>query len=137
QPYRSRTRNAHMTPNRPYLIRAFFDWILDNDLTPHLLINAAHEGTVVPTQFVKDGQIVMNVSPSAVRDLNLGNEEISFSARFAGAPMAVHVPPDAVLGIYARENGRGMLFPEDDQEGGPPDDDTPKPPSRPSLKVVK
>lgn len=129
-----------MTSNRPYLIRALYEWLVDNQLTPHLLVDAAKEDVVVPTQFVEEGRIVLNVTPTAVRGLELGNDFITFNARFGGTPMDVVVPPDAVLGIYARENGRGMLFPDDPQGDGddtPPDDD-PKPPrDRPTLKVVK
>lgn len=129
-----------MTPSKPYLIRAFFDWILDNDLTPHLLIDAEFPGTLVPEQHVQNGQIILNISPGAVQNLQLDNELISFSARFSGAPFAISFSPDAVLGIYANENGQGMLFeptvPEDAEmveEGESPK----KPPGGPSLKVVK
>ncbi|WP_456372622.1 ClpXP protease specificity-enhancing factor [Thiolapillus sp.] len=129
-----------MTSNRPYLIRAIWQWISDNNLTPHLLVNADAEGVEIPRQFVEDGRIVLNVSASAARDLELENDYISFGARFSGTPMNVLVPVSAVLGIYARENGQGMLFPE--EEGGDtppeqPDDSTPPPGGRPSLKVVK
>jgi len=127
-----------MTSNRPYLIRALFEWLLDNELTPHLLVDAEAEHVVVPTQFVEQGRIVLNISPSAVRDLQLGNTLISFNARFGAAAMDVMFPPTAVLGIYARENGRGMLFAEEEPE--PPTDDDPDSRSsrdRPSLKVVK
>jgi stringent starvation protein B len=132
-----------MTPNRPYLIRAIYDWILDNQMAPHLLVNAGYPGTQVPAGFVQDGRIVLNITPTAVRGLVLGNERIAFSARFGGVSMEVAVPPAAVLGIYARENGRGMLFGDDEVE---PDDaqtpeDDPEPPTppreRPTLKVVK
>lgn len=128
-----------MTPNRPYLIRAIYDWIVDNELTPHLLVNAEHPDADVPGEYVKDGQIVLNTSLSAVQDLNLGNDLISFSARFGGVPTYLSFPPDAVLGVYARENGQGMLFPEDEPSDTPPENEpepTP-PPQRPSLKVVK
>ena len=126
-----------MTSNRPYLIRAIWQWISDNDMTPHLMVNADTEGVEVPRQVVEDGRIVLNVSANAVRDLELGNDYISFGARFSGTPMNVLVPMPAVLGIYSRENGQGMLFPEEDDE--PPRDPADKtPPSgRPSLKVVK
>lgn len=132
-----------MTPNRPYLIRALYDWILDNQMAPHLLVNAGYPETKVPAGFIQDGRIVLNISPTAVRGLVLGNERIGFSARFGGVSMEVSVPPAAVLGIYARETGRGMLFGDDDAE---PDDaratdDDPNPPAppreRPTLKVVK
>lgn len=131
---------SSMTSNRPYLIRALFDWIVDNGLTPHLLVNAEAKGVVVPEQFVQDGRIVLNISPGAVRNLELSNQGITFEARFGGIPMEVHVFPSAVLGLYAKENGRGMLFPEEDQEGEqPPDEPTPPTPGgkRPALTVVK
>lgn len=137
---------APMTSTRPYLIRAFYDWILDNGLTPHLLVDAEASGVAVPSQFVKDGKIVLNLSPTAVHHLELGIEVLSFGARFGGVAMEVRVPPEAVLGIYARENGQGMLFPpaaesrdelaaSGEPEGEP---DPPKPTKeRPTLKVVK
>ena len=127
-----------MSSNRPYLIRAMWEWISDNGMTPHLLVDADLEGVDVPRQFVEDGRIVLNVSANAVNNLELGNDYISFGARFSGTPMDVLVPVQAVLGIYARENGQGMLFPEDD-EGPSPDEPEPPQPSRdrPTLKVVK
>lgn len=133
---------ASLSSNRPYLIRALYEWLLDNDLTPHLLVEADRDGVTVPRQYVEDGRIVLNISPSAVRGLELGNTLISFNARFSGSPMDVLVPPEAVLGIYARENGRGMLFPEDEmletEEGTSDDDPEPTTPrERPSLKLVK
>ncbi len=130
-----------LSSNRPYLIRALYQWLVDNDLTPHLLVDANQAHVVVPQQFVEEGRIVLNVAPTAVRHLDLGNDWITFNARFAGLPMDVIVPPSAVLGIYARENGRGMLFPDEEtiEEEVPPDDDPDPKPSRdrPSLKVVK
>lgn len=130
-----------MNSNRPYLIRALYDWIVDNNMTPHLLVDAEAEHVVVPQQFVQDGRIVLNISPDAVRSLDLGNEEIAFGARFGGMAMDVSVSPRAVLGIYAKENGRGMLFPEDDQEGEPTPPDGPVGPTpggkKPALKIVK
>jgi len=131
-----------MTSNRPYLIRALYEWLLDNDLTPHLLVDADYENVNVPRQFVEEGRIVLNINPSAVMNLEMTNEIISFNARFGGKETDVLIPPLAVLGIYARENGRGMLFP-DELEGVGDDDDpddtdpTPPPKGRPSLKVVK
>lgn len=131
-----------MITTRPYLIRAINEWASENDLTPHLLVNALEKGVVVPTQFINDGQIVLNISPSAVEGLDLGNEWILFSARFSGTPMNIEVPVSAVLAIYARENGQGIFFPEED--GSPePDATTPaskqtvKKAQKPSLKVVK
>jgi stringent starvation protein B len=129
-----------MTSNRPYLIRALYEWLVDNGQTPYLLVNAEHSGTVVPRQFVEDGRIVLNIDPAAVSGLELGNEWIRFSARFAGVAEEILVSPAAVQGIYAKENGQGMLFPDEgpDGDGGP--DDSPEPGKsggRPSLKVVK
>ena len=129
-----------ISSSRPYLIRALYEWLVDNDLTPHLLVAADREEVVVPGQYVKDGRIILNVSPTAVQMLELGNELISFSARFGGVPTAVRVPPSAVLGIYARENGQGMLFPDEDfaEEGSAGSDEDPTPPpDRPTLKVIK
>jgi stringent starvation protein B len=127
-----------MTSNRPYLIRALYEWIIDNGMTPHLLVDAGHASAEVPTEYVEDGRIVLNVSPTAVNSLAMMNDEVSFSARFGGVARDIRMHPDAVLGIYARENGKGMLFPESETAGGP--DDTPPEggkPSRPNLKIVK
>jgi stringent starvation protein B len=99
-----------MTPNRPYLLRAFYDWIVDNDCTPHLVVNADYPAVQVPMQFVQDGQIVLNISPSAVTQFDMDNQQLSFNARFSGQPMQVYVPMGAVLAIYARENGEGTVF---------------------------
>jgi len=132
-----------MTSNRPYLIRALYEWILDNGMTPHLLVDAAYPGTRVPTELVQEGKIVLNISPGAVRTLVLGNERITFHARFGGVPGEVEVPADAVLGIYTRENGRGMLFPEEGphasrEKDGDEESKPSKPtPERPTLKIVK
>ena len=129
-----------MTSNRPYLIRALYEWLVDNDQTPYLLVDADRESVHVPSRYVEEGRIVLNVSPSAVRDLSLGNDLIAFEARFGGSAFAISLPPDAVLGVYARENGKGMLFPE--ETGGEPEPPTPGPATppptgKPSLKVVK
>lgn len=99
-----------MTPRRPYLVRAFYDWLVDNDLTPHLVVDATLPGVQVPMEFVSDGQIVLNIAPRAVGNLELGNEAISFNARFSGRPHSVIVPLYAVMAIYARENGAGTMF---------------------------
>lgn len=126
-----------MTPRRPYLLRAVYQWALDNGLTPHLLVDAARAGDQVPRDFVQEGRIVFNLSPSAVRNLHLGNDRVEFSARFSGQGRHVAFPVSAVLALYARENGQGMVFPEE-----PPGDDEPPPEGgrrsdRPSLRVVK
>lgn len=130
-----------MTSNRPYLIRALYEWLVDNDLTPYLLVDANRDEVHVPTRYVEEGRIVLNVSPGAVRDLSLGNDLVAFEARFGGSAFAISLPPDAVLGVYARENGKGMLFPDEGVQEEPeppkPKDPTPPPGGRPSLKVVK
>ncbi|WJW74835.1 ClpXP protease specificity-enhancing factor [Thiohalobacter sp. IOR34] len=127
-----------MTPSRPYLLRAINEWILDNQLTPYLLVDAEQPGVEVPRQFVENGKIVLNINPQAVQDLHLGNEALSFNARFQGKPWQIHIPIEAVLAIYAQENGRGMMFSEEEGNEPPPSDDG-QPPrgGRPSLKVVK
>jgi len=125
-----------MTPNRPYLIRAIYDWICDNGLTPHLAVDAHYPGTLVPQEFVQDGQIVLNIAPSAVQGLLAGNDEIMFSARFGGIPRNLVVPVGAVLVIYAKENGEGMVFSADEIPPPEPDNTPPEDP-RPMLRVVK
>ncbi|HAS6142689.1 TPA: ClpXP protease specificity-enhancing factor [Vibrio vulnificus] len=155
---------AQMTARRPYMLRAFYDWLVDNDLTPHLVVQATLAGVRVPQEFIQDGQIILNIAPRAVGNLELGNDTISFNARFGGRPHSVIVPLYAVLAIYARENGAGTMFepeeaytsiPEAEQEeddgiwleeehSAPQPsidfDDEPEPPrpkGRPSLRVVK
>ncbi|MCP5142370.1 MAG: ClpXP protease specificity-enhancing factor [Gammaproteobacteria bacterium] len=111
-----------MTSSRPYLLRALHDWIVDNALTPHLLVNAEFPATQVPTQYVEQGRIVLNIAARAVNGLLMTNDDVSFSARFGGQPMNVHVPIGAIVAIYARENGQGMFFGDDDAtppDGGP------------------
>jgi stringent starvation protein B len=125
-----------MTPNRPYLIRAVNEWLLDNHCTPHLLVNAEAPGVDVPRQYIQDGKIVLNIGPNAVEGLRVTNEEVTFLARFSGVSQLVSLPISAVLAIYAKENGRGMMFGE--EEGGGPGPDSPDDkPTRPPLKVVK
>lgn len=107
---------ADMTSNRPYLIRALYEWICDNSLTPYLLVDATADGVRVPPQAVKDGRVVLNVAPRAVTKLELGDDVVSFQARFSGVAMLVLAPVEAVLAIYAMENGQGMLFPPMESE---------------------
>jgi stringent starvation protein B len=137
-----------MTANRPYLLRAFYDWIVDNNCTPYLVVDATVQGVKVPLQFVQNGQIVLNTAPTAVGNLQLGNDAVTFSARFGGQPFALYIPLNAVLAIYARENGAGTVFTlEEDEDDADlidmlPDDDNPDPePPKPKkashLKVVK
>ena len=103
-----------MSSNRPYLIRSMYDWIVDNNLTPYILITVEHGGVDVPNEYVKDGKIVFNISPASCRGLHLGNDRIVFTARFGGAALQVMFVPEAVLSVYAMENGQGMEFPEED-----------------------
>lgn len=125
-----------MTSSRPYLIRALYEWIIDNELTPYLLVNAKVSGTSVPSQHIQEGKIVLNLSPQAVADLQLGNDLIEFRARFSGVETVVSIPIPATMAIYAKESGQGMVFAEEGGDG-PPDPDPDKPPERPNLKVVK
>ncbi|CAG8867032.1 hypothetical protein PS627_02315 [Pseudomonas fluorescens] len=143
-----------MNSSRPYLVRALYEWIVDNDCTPHMLVNAEYPAVQVPQGFASDGQIVLNISPSAVRQLHMDNDAVSFEGRFGGVAHTLYVPSAAILGIYARENGQGMVFElepplmdseELEEESIGPDDDgppaggsqPPRPTGRPSLKVVK
>jgi stringent starvation protein B len=148
----STNETTPMSSNRPYLLRAIYDWISDNNLTPYVLVDAGFEGVRVPPQVIKNGQVVLNLAMRAVANLDLGNEWISFQARFSGASQAIHIPVQAILALYAQENGQGMMFPAD-EEGGEtpppapaPDDASPKQgaddgdkPKRsaPHLRVVK
>ena len=125
-----------MNSSRPYLVRAIHEWILDNNMTPHLLVDIEGEGVDIPAQQGQNGKIVLNISPAAVEGLNLGNDAIMFRARFSGISTDVFVPVDSVLAIYAKENGRGMVF-SDQEGGGPPAPSDPTPGKRPSLKIVK
>lgn len=137
-----------MKSSRPYVVRALYEWIIDNACTPYVLVDAEHPGAQVPRQHVRDGQIVLNISATAVMALQIGNDEMTCNARFGGVPMQVIVPMGALLGIYARENGQGMMF-EAERPTEPPTDpaggtdvgassgSAGKGTSRPSLKVVK
>ncbi|BAJ00464.1 ClpXP protease specificity-enhancing factor [Shewanella violacea] len=103
-----------MTPNRPYLLQAYYDWLMDNDLTPHVVVDAYVPGTQVPQQYVKDGQIVLNITSTAVSNLQIGHDFIEFNARFGGVPQQVVLPMAAIVAIYARENGAGTVFDMED-----------------------
>lgn len=127
-----------MTSHRPYMIRALNEWILENNCTPYILVNAYAENVQVPQDYVKDGQIILNISPFAIQGLMISNEGIEFNGRFGGIPTPIYVPTSAILGIYAKENGQGMMFDTDDPIPEPP---APKPVNkktgRPALRVVK
>lgn len=126
-----------MTSSRPYLIRAIYDWILDNNQTPYLLVKADAPDLIAPQQYAQNGKLILNISQNAIQALNLGNEVIEFSARFSGVAMAVHIPVEAVMAVYARENGKGMVFNEDDGGDKPPAAPEPDKARKPALKVVK
>lgn len=139
---------AQMSSSRPYLVRALYEWILENDCTPYVLVNAQYPQTSVPDAFVEAGQIVLNLSPNAIRHLEMDNDRITFDGRFGGVAQQVWIPAQAVMAIYARENGQGMVF-EVEPAPVPPADDSDADSSasvspiktekakRPSLKVVK
>ncbi len=147
---------SQMTSNQPYLLKAFFDWIVDNDLTPYIVVDATNNLVDVPQEFVKDGQIVLNISPSACVNFYLDKDGLSFQARFSGQPRSLSMPCEAVLAIYARENGAGTVFapegmPADEPEADDnapvleeaktdaevPPQTPPKPRGKPNLKVIK
>lgn len=104
------------SPTRPYLARAIYEWVCDNQLTPYLLVDATQSNTHVPVQFVKDGQIVLNIAPHAVHQFEMSNDAISFSARFGGVSQNIYVPLHAAIGIYAKENGQGLFFDPNEYE---------------------
>jgi len=127
-------------PKRPYLLRAMHQWITDCGNTPHVIVDAGYEGAELPRAYVKDGKIVLNLSESATQRLRLGNDDVEFDARFAGVVHHVRFPVSAVLGVYARETGEGMVFTEQDLGPEPPKRPTPAEEGgarRPQLKVVK
>jgi len=124
-----------MKSKRPYLLRALNEWILDNGMTPHILVDAGDPGARIPREFVRDGKIIFNISPQAVVDLVIAGDTLSFHARFNGRPFDVCVPTHAVLAIYARENGKGMVLPPEEADATPADPS--KPGKKPTLKVVK
>jgi len=134
---------SEMTSNKPYMVRAIHQWVQDNDCTPYLVVAADYPGVEVPVQFVRDGQITLNVSPTAVRELAIDNRWIEFSARFGGVPTLIRVPMGAVMAIFAKENGQGMGFdieePTDPPPSTPEDSKAQKDSGskKPSLKVVK
>ena len=109
-----------MSSNRPYLLRAIYDWISDNNLTPYVLVDATREGVRVPPHVIKNGQVVLNLAMRAVANLDLGNDWISFQARFSGVSHSILIPVAAVLALYAQENGQGMMFPAEDSDVEPP-----------------
>ncbi len=136
-----------MSPSRPYLMNALYEWILDNNCTPYVAVNAVFPGVIVPQEHVKDGKIVLNINPAAVHKFQINNDAMEFSARFGGQSRQLYVQMPAVLAIYAQENGAGMVFPEDEYQNyePPTDGGSGKGPTggsgsggkKPSLRVVK
>ena len=130
--------SASMTSSRPYLIRAIYQWISDNALTPYVLVNAEYPETVVPQQFVEDGKIVLNISNQAVDNLHIDNDWLMFSARFSGKAMDISIPVVAIQAIYAKENGQGMVLDRDEEGGKPPEGPAPSGGGKkPHLQLVK
>lgn len=129
---------SELSPRRPYLLRAFYEWLLDNDLTPHVVVDISLPDVQVPLEYARDGQIVLNIAPRAVGNLQLTNDSVSFSARFGGIPRQVYVPMAAVLAIYARENGAGTMFePEAGyEEGAESHNDDEESESEPLMQVI-
>ncbi len=113
-----------MTSSRPYLLRAFYDWILDNDFTPYIVIDTLDPDVTVPQEYVENGRIVLNISPVSIEDLLIANDHLGFNARFGGVPYCIYSPISSIEAIYAKENGRGMVFKDEDDE----DDEPPPPP---------
>lgn len=121
--------------NKPYLLRAIYEWSLDNDATPHILISTINSQVDVPHQFIEDDKIILNISPSATNNLLIDNDGVSFSARFGGKPFSIYSPIGSVLALYASETGEGMSFEVEDFDGMPPDDKPPSPKSVPSSNI--
>ncbi len=131
----------NMTSNRPYLLRAMYDWISDNGLTPYILVDATAPGIKVPGSAIKDGRVVLNIAARAVVQLDLGQEFVRFTARFGGVSQSVEVPMSALLAVYAHENGQGMMFPAENApppSAGPSAEESAGEPRKGShLRVIK
>jgi stringent starvation protein B len=125
-----------MTPLKPYLIRSIYEWIIDNHLTAHLLVDANNSNAQLPEDFIENGKIVLNIRPEATQNIDLGNDTIQFDARFSGKSQHIVVPTTAVLAIYAKENGKGMVFDPEDHEDTPPSPPEKKS-AKPQLRIVK
>ena len=125
-----------MTSSKPYLVRALYEWILDNETTPYILVDTSSEQVQIPPGIATDGKVVLNLAPQAIQNLEMTNEYVAFSARFSGVAQDIYCPMTSLMAIYARENGEGMMFPEEEREAehDAPDDDKPK---GPTLKVIK
>ena len=131
-----------MTPHKPYLIRGLYQWLLDNQVTPYILADTSSDDVLVPRGVANDGKVVLNLAPSAIQDLQMTNDYLSFSARFNGVAQDVYCPMPSILAIYARENGEGMMFSAESEGSQSLDTEAlengqSKKPSKPGLKVVK
>ncbi len=124
--------DAQLSSTKPYLIRAFYDWITDNECTPYIIVNANEPNTEVPKEYVQDGRIILNIAMQAVHNLQMTNEFIDFDARFKGISRSIYIPITAIIAIYAHENGRGMVFAEE-ATGETADQQTPPPATKPTL----
>ena len=126
-----------MTSSKPYLVRALYEWILDNGTTPYILVDTGNDELQIPQGIANDGKVVLNLAPQAIQNLEMTNAHISFSARFNGVAEDIFCPMASLMAIYARENGEGMMFPPEDGEAGDDEDSTITRPSGPTLTVVK
>lgn len=126
-----------MSSSRPYLLRALYDWISDNALTPYVLVNAEAPSAIVPKDYVENGKIVLNIGAHSVQGLKIGNDTVEFSARFSGKAMPIVLPVTSILAIYARENGQGMVFSDEGSTTPPSSPRPPQSPGKPHLKLVK
>lgn len=127
-----------MTSNKPYFLRALYEWIVDNNMVPHIVVDATRKNLSIPLQFVKDNQITLNISMSATHNLQMTNQFVSFTGRFGGKPMSVYVPVGAISAIYARETGEGMMFETEDDDGSNNNsDDDGNNDNKPILTIVK
>ena len=130
-----------MTPSKPYLIRGLYEWLLDNQVTPYILVDSSSDRVVVPDGVATDGKVVLNLAPSAIQNLEMTNDYLSFSARFNGVAQNVYCPMESILAIYARENGEGMMFSAESEDRVPDsssgDSGKAKRASKPGLKVVR
>jgi stringent starvation protein B len=126
-----------MTSSKPYLIRALYEWILDNDTTPYILVDTSSDQVLIPAGIANDGKVVLNLSPAAIQNLEMTNEHVSFSARFNGVAQDLYCPISSLMAIYARENGEGMMFPAEESDDGTQSSAEDDKPRGPTLTVIK
>jgi len=126
-----------MTPSKPYLVRALYEWILDNDTTPYILVDTSSDQVLIPAGIASDGKVVLNLSPAAIQNLEMTNDHVSFSARFNGVAQDLYCPISSLMAIYARENGEGMMFPAEESDDSTQPSTTDDKPKGPTLTVIK